>query len=102
MPGDDGTAGEAVSRVNAWVLTELPRLNQDILARRRPAGDLGTELSRSVLADLPRPETLTAVQAQQMVVLLGLAGVAGPALSGVLPGLPGNAGTCLRPVPGRA
>jgi len=65
---------EPVDRVNAWTLTELPRLNQDILARRRPAGDLGAELARSVLADLPRPESLTVRQAQQLVVLLGLAG----------------------------
>jgi hypothetical protein len=74
MPGDDRTLLEPVGRVNAWVLTELANLNQDILARRRPAGDLGAELSRYVLADLPHPETLTVVQAQQMVVLLGLAG----------------------------
>jgi hypothetical protein len=74
MPTDDGTLLEPVGRVNAWVLTELADLNQDILARRRPAGDLGAELSRYVLADLPHPETLTVVQAQQLVVLLGLAG----------------------------
>lgn len=74
MPRDDGTVLEPVQRVNAWVLTELPSLNQDILARRRPPGDLGAELARSVLADLPRPESLTVRQAQQMVVLLGLAG----------------------------
>lgn len=74
MRGDHGTVHEPVDRVNAWTLTELPRLNQDILARRRPAGDLGAELARSVLADLPRPESLTVLQARQMVVLLGLAG----------------------------
>jgi hypothetical protein len=74
MRGDHGTVREPVDRVNAWTLTELPRLNQDILARRRPAGDLGAELARSVLADLPRPESLTVRQAQQLVVLLGLAG----------------------------
>ncbi len=74
MRGDHGTVHEPVDRVNAWTLTELPRLNQDILARRRPAGDLGAELARSVLADLPRPESLTVPQARQMVVLLGLAG----------------------------
>src|SRR6266568_2214876 len=74
MPRDDGTVLEPVHRVNAWVLTELPSLNQDILARRRPPGDLGAELARSVLADLPRPESLTVRQAQQLVVLLGLAG----------------------------
>jgi hypothetical protein len=74
MPRADGTVLEPVGRVNAWVLTELPSLNRDILARRRPPGDLGAELARSVLADLPLPESLTVREAQQMVVLLGLAG----------------------------
>lgn len=74
MPGDGDTLLEAVARVNVWVLTKLPYLNQDILAGRRPPGDLSLELARSVLADLPRPEILTTVQAKQMVVLLGLAG----------------------------
>jgi hypothetical protein len=74
MPRADGAVLESVGRVNAWVVTELPSLNQDILARRRPPGDLGTELTRSVLADLPLPESMTVREAQQMVVLLGLAG----------------------------
>jgi hypothetical protein len=74
MPRDDGTVLEPVDRVNAWVMTELPRLNQDILARRRPPGDLGAELARSVLGYLPLPESLTVGEAQQLVVLLGLAG----------------------------
>jgi hypothetical protein len=74
MPRDDGTVVEAVDRVNAWVLTELVSLNHDILARHRPPGDLGAELTRSVLADLPSPESLPVRQAQQMAVLLGLAG----------------------------
>jgi hypothetical protein len=74
MPGDGGTVLESVAHVNVWVLTELPHLNQDILAHRRPAADLNLELARSVLADLPCPEMLTVVQAQQLVVLLGLVG----------------------------
>ncbi|MGH3205215.1 MAG: hypothetical protein ACRDP5_24670 [Streptosporangiaceae bacterium] len=74
MPNDDGTPCESVARVNAWVLTELTSLNQDILARRRPPVDLGAELARSVLANLMPPECLPVRQAQQMVVLLGLAG----------------------------
>jgi hypothetical protein len=74
MPRANGAVLEPVGRVNAWVVTELPRLNQDILARRRPPGDLGAELTQSVLADLPLPESLTVREAQQMVVLLGLAG----------------------------
>jgi hypothetical protein len=74
MPRDDGAVCEPVDRVNTWALTKLPCLNQDILARRRPPGDLGAELTRSVLSDLPLPESLPVRQAQQMVVLLGLAG----------------------------
>ena len=74
MPNDDGTPYECVDRVNAWVLTELTSLNRDILARRRPPADLGAELARSVLAKLMPPECLPVRQAQQMVVLLGLAG----------------------------
>ena len=55
-------------------MTELARLNRDILARRRPGGDLAAELARAVLPGLPLPEAMTARQAQQLVVLLGLAG----------------------------
>jgi hypothetical protein len=74
MPTGKGTPLDCIDHVNAWVLTELPGLNRDILARRRPPGDLGTELARSVLAGLPPPDSLTARQAQCLVVLLGLAG----------------------------
>jgi hypothetical protein len=74
MPMDDGAIPECIDRVNSWVLTDLVHLNQDILARRRLPGDLGAELARSVLGDLPPPESLTVRQAQQLVVLLGLAG----------------------------
>jgi hypothetical protein len=74
MPADERALGECIGYVNAWVMTELARLNRDILARRRPAGDLADELARAVLPGLPLPEALTARQAQQLVVLLGLAG----------------------------
>jgi hypothetical protein len=74
MPTGEGTLLDCVDRVNVWVLTELAGLNRDILARRRPPGDLGAELARSVLARLPAPESLTARQAQRLVVLLGLVG----------------------------
>jgi hypothetical protein len=70
----DGALLQCIDRVDAWVVTELASLNQDILLRRRPPGDLSAELSRSVLADLPLPEVLSPGQAQQLVVLLGLAG----------------------------
>src|SRR5215467_4732007 len=76
MPADERALGECIGYVNAWVMTELARLNRDILARRRPGGDLAAELARSVLPGLPVPEALSAGQAQQLVVLLGLAGAA--------------------------
>lgn len=74
MSTGKGTPLDCIDRVDAWVLTELASLNRDILARRRPPGDLGAELARSVLASLPPPESLTARQAQLLVVLLGLVG----------------------------
>ena len=74
MTTDYGAVCERVDSLNSWVLTELADLNRDILARRRPPGDLGAELARSVLADLPPPELLPVREAQQLVVLLGLAG----------------------------
>jgi hypothetical protein len=74
MPSDDGALLERVDHLNAWMLTGLPNLNLDILSYRRPPGALGAELARSVLGDLPAPESLPVRQAQQMVVLLGLAG----------------------------
>lgn len=69
-----GALLERIDCVNAWVLTELASLNQDILAGRRSPGELGAGLVRSVLADLPPPELLPPRQAEQLVVLLGLAG----------------------------
>jgi hypothetical protein len=74
MPTDDGALLDRVNRVNAWMLTKLPNLNQDILAKRRLPSELGTEFARSVLPDLPPPESLPVLQAQQMLVLLGLVG----------------------------
>src|SRR6266702_501670 len=74
MQASESAPLQRVDRVNSWVLTELASLNEDILARRRPPADLGAELTRSVLADLPPPESLSPRQAKQLVVLLGLAG----------------------------
>jgi hypothetical protein len=74
MPTDDGALPEHVDRVNAWVMTELVNLNQDILAKRSTLRELGAEFARSILPDLPAPESLPVLQAQQMVVLLGLVG----------------------------
>ncbi|HTJ69258.1 MAG TPA: hypothetical protein VL551_17105 [Actinospica sp.] len=59
---------------NAWTLAELPRLNRAVLAGSATPGQLGAELSRAVLEQLPRPEDFDAVQARRVLVLLGLAG----------------------------
>jgi hypothetical protein len=74
MPSDDGALLERVDRLNAWVLTDLPKLNRNILSHQCPPGQLGAELARSVLVGLPAPESLPVRQAQQMVVLVGMIG----------------------------
>jgi hypothetical protein len=74
MLADENALPEYIDHVNSWVLTELTDLNRDILARRRPAGELAAELTRSVLTGLPPPESLPPRRARQLVVLLGLAG----------------------------
>src|SRR5579859_5283225 len=74
MLADENALPEYIDHVNSWVLTELTGLNRDILARRRPAGELAAELTRSVLTGLPPPESLPLRRARQLVVLLGLAG----------------------------
>jgi hypothetical protein len=63
-----------LERVNRWCLTGMTALNQDILQKRRPADDFAGELTVAVLADLPEAEVLTARQAEQLLVILGLAG----------------------------
>jgi hypothetical protein len=69
MPGSG-----VVGQVSEWVLTRLTKLNRDILAGRRPASDMGSEVASSLLPGLPLPEELEKRQAQQLVVLLGLVG----------------------------
>jgi hypothetical protein len=61
-------------QVGAWVLTELPRLNQAILRDHAPPGLLLDELDEHVLSGLPDVAQLTPAHAQQLVVLLGFAG----------------------------
>lgn len=61
-------------QVGAWVLTELPRLNQAILDDHAPPGLLLSELEEHVLSHLPEVAQLTPAQAQRLVVLLGFVG----------------------------
>ena len=52
----------------------MTALNRDILAGRIPREDFAAEFEMAVLASLPAPEAFSPVQAQQLVVMLGLAG----------------------------
>jgi hypothetical protein len=52
----------------------MTALNRDILAGRIPREDFAAELEIAVLASLPAEEAFSPVQAQQLVVMLGLAG----------------------------
>lgn len=60
--------------VNDWSMQRMTALNREILQGRSPRGALRLDLARNVLAHLPPPDVLTPQQAQQLVVILGLAG----------------------------
>lgn len=62
-----------IEQVNHWCLQGMTALNRDILRDRRPPGSLKIEFG-AVLAPLPSPAHLLPGQAQQLLVLLGLAG----------------------------
>lgn len=62
-----------VEGVSRWCLERMGLLNRDILAGKCSAGALKNDLAE-VLARLPPAGTLTPVRAQQLVVVLGLAG----------------------------
>lgn len=59
---------------NKWTLTELPRLNREILSGAAPLDALITAFHRNVLDDLPDPESLSPLDACRLLVVLGLAG----------------------------
>lgn len=61
-------------RWNHWTLTELPLLNRDIIAKRRPARALAAQAGAAVLAELPDPGEYTPREACRVLVLLGLLG----------------------------
>jgi hypothetical protein len=63
-----------LGQVGNWILDELPRLNRAILTDDLPPGVLVDVLRYEVLPGLPRPGTLDRVQAQRLLVHLGLAG----------------------------
>ena len=58
---------------NEWALTELPRLNREVLSGA-PLDVLVAAFHRKVLDGLPEPESLTPLQARRLLVVLGLAG----------------------------
>jgi hypothetical protein len=63
-----------LTQLNRWTLTELPRRNRFILAGRERRDGLATDLTRSVLTDLPDPDAFTRDEARQVVVDLGFVG----------------------------
>jgi PAS domain S-box-containing protein len=70
IPGAD----DLLARVNQWVVGQSTVLNQDILAGRRPRGDYPHGLQSGVLNHLLPAHSYSPREAQQLVVLLGLAG----------------------------
>jgi hypothetical protein len=75
-----GRASEEVSitafldGINDWSLHRMTAVNRAILDGRSPRDTLRHDLAETVLPHLPSPSTLTAQQAQRLVVILGLAG----------------------------
>jgi hypothetical protein len=59
---------------NRWTLTELPRLNRAILAGAQSPEALVRRLASAALIGLPPPESMSPTEANQLMVLLGLAG----------------------------
>lgn len=58
---------------NEWTLTELPRLNREVLSGA-PLEVLITAFRHKVLDELPEPESLSPQDACRVLVVLGLAG----------------------------
>jgi hypothetical protein len=63
-----------LDQVGKWILDELPCLNRAILADGLAPAVLTETLSRDVLPDLPGPERLERLPAQQLLVNLGFVG----------------------------
>jgi hypothetical protein len=68
------TPQDRVDATNRWCLDRMTTLNQDILQRRSRPENFPAELQDAVLRHLPAPAALPPRSAQQLLVLLGLAG----------------------------
>jgi len=73
---DGAPPAEFLDLVNEWALHQMPVVNREIADGRSPRAAFGLDLDRNVLAHLPSTELLNPGQAQQLVVILGLAGAA--------------------------
>ena len=60
-------------RLEAWYRDELPRLNRAVLQNGAPPASVADGLA-AIAPELPGPDTLSAREAQQLVIGLGLAG----------------------------
>ena len=63
----------SLERLETWFRDELPRLNTAVLHHAAPATTVAVGLA-AVLPDLPSPAALTPVEAQRLIIVLGLAG----------------------------
>lgn len=66
--------GALLDLVNDWSLRRMTELNQEVLEGRTSGAAFRLDFARNVLEHLPAPEMLTSVQAQRLMVILGLAG----------------------------
>lgn len=64
----------SLERLEAWFRSELPRLNRGVLFDKAPPTTVRDALREAVLPHLPDPGGITTLQAQRLVIGLGLAG----------------------------
>jgi hypothetical protein len=60
-------------RLEAWFRDELPRLNRAVLQGGAPPATVADGLA-PMLPELPAPDAISDIEAQQLVIVLGLAG----------------------------
>jgi hypothetical protein len=64
----------SVERLETWLRREVPRLNRAVLYEGANPNLLAERLAADVLPELPVPDSLTRLQAQRLIIGLGLAG----------------------------
>ena len=64
----------SVDRLDTWLRVELPRLNRAVLNEDARSGLVAERAASDLMPVLPHPDGLTRLQAQRLVIGLGLAG----------------------------